>query len=133
MDTKLGEFVRAAAADVHTQLGGGLSECVYQSAFALALRQRGCIVETEVVVPIVYNTTYVGFVRPDIVVNKQVVVEIKAVQKITESHFSQTRAYLRWIPLPPPSYERIESMQRGAVVNFGPEQVEVCPVCVPDR
>lgn len=133
MDTQLGEFVRAAATDVQAQLGGGLSECVYQSALALALRQRGCLVETEMVVPIVYNAQYVGFVRPDIVVNKQLVIEIKAVLKITESHFSQTRAYLRWLPLPPPSYARIESMQRGAVVNFGPEQVEVCPVCVPDK
>lgn len=133
MDLQLGEFVRSAAADVHAQLGGGLSECVYQAALALALRQRGCGVETEVVVPITYNCQYIGFVRPDIVVNKQLVVEIKAVQKITESHFSQTRAYLRWLPLPPPSYERIDSMQRGAVVNFGHEQVEVCAVSVPDR
>ena len=134
MDLQLGEFVRSAAADVHAQLGGGLSECVYQAALALALRQRGCGVETEMVVPVSYNCQYIGFVRPDIVVNKQLVIEVKAVQKITESHFSQTRAYLRWLPLPPPSYERIiDSTQRGAVVNFGYEQVEVCPVSVPDR
>lgn len=131
MDTQLGEFVRDAATDVHAQLGSGLSECVYQSALALALRQRGCIVETEVTVPITYNMQYIGFVRPDIVINKQLVVEIKAVIKITEAHFSQTRAYLRWLPLPPPSYTRIESIQRGAVVNFGPERVDVMPVCVP--
>ena len=133
MDLQLGEFVRSAAADVHAQLGGGLSECVYQAALALALRQRGCGVETEMVVPVTYNCQYIGFIRPDIVVNKELVIEVKAVQKITESHFSQTRAYLRWLPLPPHRAERIDSTQRGAVVNFGYEQVEVCPVSVPDR
>ena len=133
MDTHFGESVRAAAFDVYAHLGGGLSECVYQSALALALRQRGCLVETEMVLPIVYNTQYVGFVRPDLVIDKQFVVEVKAVLKITESHCVQTRAYLRWLPLPPPSYTKIESKQLGAVVNFGPEKVEIWPVCIPER
>ena len=125
MDTHLGELVHAAAAEVHAELGGGLSECVYQAALAVALRQRGCVVETEMVVPIVFKSTYVGFVRPDLVVNKQLVLEIKAVSKIAESHLVQLRAYLRWLSPPPPSHAKVQGKELGALINFGADGVEV--------
>ena len=97
------------------QLGSGLSEAIYQKAMAIALRQRGCIVDTEVVVPIVYQGCYVGFVRPDLVVNKQVVLELKAVTKIVETHLVQLRAYMKWLPEKPPNCERIQSRLLAAV------------------
>ena len=125
MDTELGVTISEAAADVYERLGSGLSECIYQNALAIALRQRGCEVETEVVVPIFYDNSYVGFVRPDIVVNKQVVLELKSVAKVVESHLVQLRAYLQWLPPRPPSCERIDSLLMGAVINFGGGVVEV--------
>ena len=128
MDLHLGVLVRASADDVHAELGGGLSECIYQSALALALRQRGFLVETEVVIPVTYKSAYVGFLRPDLVIDKRVVIEIKAVQKVADSHVAQTRAYLRWLPRAPPSYPPLESQELGAVINFGPERVDVVSV-----
>jgi len=125
MDTLLGRHISDAAADVYEQLGGGLSEAIYQKAMAIALRQRGCAVDTEIVVPIVYCGSYVGFVRPDLVINRQVVLELKAVTKIVETHVVQLRAYLRWLPPPPPSCARIESKLLGAVINFASSRVEV--------
>lgn len=127
MDTLLGGHIADAAADVYGQLGSGLSEAIYQKAMALALRQRGCDVDTEVVVPIVYYGAYVGFVRPDLVVNKQVVLELKAVTRIVESHLVQLRAYMRWLPPKPISYERVDSKLLGAVINFGGSRVELKP------
>ena len=127
MDTLLGGHIADAAADVHGQLGSGLSECIYQKALAIALRQRGCDVDTEVVVPIVYHSAYVGFVRPDLVVNKQVVLELKSVARIVESHLVQLRAYLRWLPAKPPGYELVDSKLLGAVINFGGSEVEIKP------
>ena len=127
MDTALGGLIAHAAADVHGQLGSGLSECIYQKALAIALRQKGCDVDTEVVVPIVYLGAYVGFVRPDLVINKQVVLELKSVNKIVESHMVQLRAYLRWLPPKPVSYPAVDSMMLGAVINFGGSTVEVRP------
>ena len=127
MDTELGGLIAHAAADVHGQLGSGLSECIYQKALAIALRQKGCDVDTEVVVPIVYLGAYVGFVRPDLVINKQVVLELKSVSKIVESHMVQLRAYLRWLPPKPVSYPAVDSMMLGAVINFGGSTVEVRP------
>lgn len=128
MDTRLGLLVCEAAADVHAELGGGLSECVYQAALAIALRQAGFLVETEVVIPITYKTSYVGFLRPDLVVDKNFVIEVKAVQKVVESHIVQTRAYLRWLPAPPPNHPPRSSVENGAVINFGPERVDVVSV-----
>ena len=88
MDKTLDQHIVEAANDVYAQLGGGLSECIYQAALAIALRQRGYGIETEVVVPILYDNTYVGFVRPDIVINKEVVLELKSVARVVESHLS---------------------------------------------
>tara|TARA_B100000902_G_C26883182_1_gene703632 strand:- start:60 stop:476 length:417 start_codon:yes stop_codon:yes gene_type:complete len=127
MDTALGGLIAHAAADVHGQLGSGLSECIYQKALAIALRQKGLDVDTEVVVPIVYLGAYVGFVRPDLVINKQVVLELKSVNKIVESHMVQLRAYLRWLPPKPVSYPAVDSTVLGAVINFGGDAVEVRP------
>ena len=127
MDTMVGAHIADAAADVFGQLGSGLSEAIYQKAMALALRQRGCDVDTEVVVPIVYHGAYVGFVRPDLVVNKQVVLELKAVARIVEAHLVQLRAYMRWLPPKPPSYAHIDSKLLGAVINFGGSSVELKP------
>ena len=131
MDTDLGLIVAEAAAHVYDELGGGLSESIYQNALSIALRARGCAVETEVVVPVFYQDAYVGFVRPDIVVNKQVVLELKAVVKITESHLLQTRGYLRWLPRTPNWSVGIQSCTRGAVLNFGAEGLEIRHVVNP--
>ena len=110
------ETLNAAANAVHHALGPGLSEVVYQTALAIDLRKRGCTVETEVVIPIFYHQTYVGFVRADLVVNQCTVVEVKAVAKITEAHMLQLENYMRWLP-------RNRMFQggggQGAVVNFG--------------
>ena len=110
------EALNAAANAVHHALGPGLSEVVYQTALAIDLRKRGCTVETEVVIPIFYHQTYVGFVRADLVVNQCTVVEVKAVAKITEAHMLQLENYMRWLP-------RNRMFQggggQGAVINFG--------------
>ena len=127
MDRELGKTVREAAVHVYTQLSSGLSEGCYQKALAIALQKRGCEVDMEVVVPIVYDGFFVGSCRPDLVVNKQLVLELKATTRITESHIMQARAYLRWLPTPS------ELVSSGAVINFGPTRLEVVPVDLFDR
>ena len=112
-----------SANDVYEKLGGGLSESIYQTALAVALRELGHVVEAELVVPIIYKNQYVGFVRPDLVINKEVVLELKSVSKIVETHIVQLRAYQRWLPR-----NGGNDMVPGAVINFGPTYVEVRPV-----
>ena len=131
MDMHMGLVIREAVADVYSELGPGLGESLYQNALAIALRKRGHLVETEVVIPIPYRGVYVGFMRPDLVVDKELVLELKATTKIADTHVTQTRAYLRWLPPPPPGHERLKTVMRGAVINFGRDIAEVLPVEVP--
>ncbi len=76
-----------AAMKVHTQLGPGLLESVYQTCLAYELQQRGFEVETEVWLPVRYEQLYVkGAFKVDLIVNDTVVVELKAVEQILRVH-----------------------------------------------
>jgi len=118
------EEVARAARVVYATLGPGLSEVVYQNALCLELTPP---VERERVLPVFFKCAYVGCVRPDIVLDGRVVIELKAVARLNESHQAQTRAYLRWMP---PVLEEDGTPGRvfGIVVNFGPTAVEMLPV-----
>lgn len=87
----------AAAIAVHKELGPGLLESVYQRCLAIQLRADGLQAETEVPVPVVYNGQVIaddGF-RLDILVNDQIVIELKSVQILLDVHKKQLLTYLR--------------------------------------
>lgn len=111
-------LIYGAAQSVHKEMGSGLSESIYKNALAVALRSLSLLAETEVVIPVSYQCVHAGFMRPDIVVNKRVVLELKCVAKITDAHFTQLRAYLRWYPA-------LGNNITGVVINFGATDVEV--------
>lgn len=117
------EVVRAVTV-VYSALGPGLSEVVYQNALCLELTPP---VERERVLPVFFKGSYVGTVRPDLVLDGSVVIEIKAVAKLSESHQAQARAYLRWMP-PALEVDGEATQIFGIVVNFGPNSVEMLPV-----
>ena len=121
------EEVARAARVVYAALGPGLSEVVYQNALCLELTPP---VERERVLPVFFKGSYVGTVRPDIVLDGRVVIELKAVARLNESHQAQTCAYLRWIP---PALKYADEPERifGIVVNFGPNAVEMIEVAPP--
>ena len=72
------EEVARAARVVYAALGPGLSEVVYQNALCLELTPP---VERERVLPVFFKCAYVGTVRPDIVLDGRVVIELKAVAR----------------------------------------------------
>ena len=119
--------VSRAARVVYTALGPGLSEVVYQNALCLELTPP---VERERVLPVFFKGSYVGIVRPDIVLDGRVVLELKAVARLNESHQAQTKAYLRWMPAP---LEVGDELGRvfGIVINFGPNDLEMIEVAPP--
>ena len=84
------------AMKVHTELGPGLLESVYEVCLAHELRKRGLRVETQVALPVFYDGERLeaGF-RIDLVVEDLVVIEIKAVEGILEVHKAQVISYLR--------------------------------------
>jgi GxxExxY protein len=90
-----GEIVDAAIA-IHSELGPGLLESVYEVTLAHELRQRGCCIDRQVPVPIEYRgVRFDEGYRLDIVVNDLVIIEIKSIEEVSPVHKKQLLTYLR--------------------------------------
>ena len=97
-----------AAIKVHTALGPGLLESAYQACLAYELRQRGLQVQTEVELPVRYGEIHldVGY-RLDLLVESQVIVELKSVEKIIPLYEAQLLSYLK-----------LSGKKIGLLINF---------------
>ncbi|MFN6535784.1 MAG: GxxExxY protein [Nostoc sp. EkiNYC01] len=84
-----------AAYMVHTSLGPGLLESVYETVMDFELRRRKLRVQRQVVIPVVYGGVVLeeGF-RADLIVENQVIVELKSVESIHPVHKKQLLTYL---------------------------------------
>jgi GxxExxY protein len=85
-----------AAMRVHTKIGPGLLESAYEACLAFELRKRGLKALTQVGLPIVYDDVQldVGY-RIDLLVEDEVIVELKAVDAIAPIHEAQLISYLK--------------------------------------
>jgi len=85
-----------AAIEVHRHLGPGLLESAYQSCLAFELKQLGLKVEEQKPLPVVYKQVKLdcGY-RLDMVVEDEIIVEIKAIEKLLPIHDAQLLSYLR--------------------------------------
>ncbi len=85
-----------ATLKVHKALGPGLLESVYQQCLAHELRKRGLEVETDVVLPIMYDGIQLdaGY-RLDMRIEKMIIIENKVVEKILPVHEAQLLTYLK--------------------------------------
>lgn len=92
----VGREVIDASIKVHTELGPGLLENAYKQCLTYELRQRGLRVETEVYLPIIYNSVQIakGY-RVDQIVEDCVVTELKAVSRVLEVHDAQLLSHLK--------------------------------------
>ncbi|MCB9678802.1 MAG: GxxExxY protein [Alphaproteobacteria bacterium] len=94
--TDLTDAILSSAFEVHTLLGPGLLESVYERCLATELRERGIHVATQVEVPIRYKGHLIGMdLRLDLVVADAVVVEVKALREVHPVHKAQVLSYLR--------------------------------------
>jgi GxxExxY protein len=85
-----------AAMTVHSLLGPGLLESVYELCLARELRERGLVPRAQVPFPISYRGIEIeAAYRLDLIVNDKVVVEVKAVAKLMPVHQAQLLSYLR--------------------------------------
>ena len=90
------EQIIGAAMEVHRAIGPGLLESAYEVCLVYELRERGYRIEQQKPQPVVYKGVQLdcGY-RLDMVVNECVIVEIKAVEKLTTVHEAQLLSYLR--------------------------------------
>lgn len=88
--------VLSAAYHVHTEIGPGCLERVYTECLAHVLRSRGHVVATEVYLPVVFDgrRIEIGY-RLDMLVDGEVIVEVKAVDSLVRRNFSQVMTYLK--------------------------------------
>ena len=92
----IGTKVLDAAYTVHTALGPGLLESVYEACLAYEIRKLGLKAETQVVVPVQYNDVYVETgLRLDIWVEEKVILELKAVEQMHSLYQAQLITYLK--------------------------------------
>lgn len=95
LNTTSGAILDAAIA-VHRELGPGLLEAAYESCLEFELLERGLQVERQKELPVVYRGVRVdcGF-RIDLLVNRIVIVELKAVERLISIHEAQVLTYLK--------------------------------------
>ena len=113
-ETAVTEAVIGAAYQVANELGAGFLEKVYENALALELRRSDHEVEQQKQVEVWYKGEMVGLYLADLVVDRAVIVELKAVTSLDRLHRAQCLNYLR-----------ATRMETGLVINFGRPRLEV--------
>ena len=114
-ENEISKPIVLAAVEVHRTLGGpGLLESVYEEALAWELTSCGLLVERQLVVPINYkDQTLASPLRLDMLIEKKVIIEIKAVTSYNLIFETQARTYLRQLDL-----------RLAMVINFGEKYVK---------
>ena len=99
--------VIGAAIEVHRQLGPGLDEMLYEAAMCTEFRLRSISFARQVIVPVMYKGEQIGEKRLDLLVDRRVIVEIKAVESLCALHKAQLHTYLK-----------IMKYKLGLLINF---------------
>ena len=95
-DNELTYEIRGAIFDVYNELGPGLLESVYEEALAFELLERGLEVARQVEVPIIYKGNELRTaLRLDLMVNNQVIIELKSVEEMKPVFAKQLLTYLK--------------------------------------
>lgn len=93
---QLGYDLIGAAMEVYNELGGGLCEEIYQESFEIELAERGFSFVAQPELAVFYKThTLAKHLRPDLLVENSIVVELKAVSALADEHRAQVLNYLR--------------------------------------
>ncbi len=101
------------AMTVHSSLGNGFQEVIYQRALAIELQFQGLSFEREMEMSIFYRKVHIGTRRVDFFVENAVMVELKAVEKIEDVHKAQAINYCE-------AY----NIADGLLINFGARSLE---------
>lgn len=111
---KVGKAVIDAAFAVHSDLGPGLLESVYEHCLAEELKVAGLFVERQVAIPVSYRSARldVGF-RLDLLVERSVLVEVKSIDALASIHRAQVLTYLRF-----------SQVRLGYLINFNTRRLK---------
>jgi GxxExxY protein len=102
-----------AAMKVHSTLGNGFQEVIYQRALAIEMGKHDLSFQRELEMPIYYDGQEIGTRRVDFLVEDKVMVELKALTKLEDVHLAQAINYLE-------AYR----LEVGLLLNFGAKSLE---------
>ena len=105
---ELTQKVIGCAYTVHNALGAGFLEKVYENALQVELSEAGLRAQQQEPIPVMYRGIVVGEFFADLVVEEQLIVELKAVQRIAKEHEVQLVNYLA-----------ATGVDNGLLLNFG--------------
>ncbi len=108
-ENELAREIVDASYKVHSTLGPGLLESVYETILCHELQKRGLRVARQVPLPVIYeNLSFDEGYRADLIVDGKVIVELKSVETIAPVHKKQLLTYLR-----------LAGVRLGLLINFG--------------
>jgi GxxExxY protein len=111
-----------AAMEVHSELGPGYKEEIYQKALEIELRNRKIQFEPQKQIEIEFKSEMVGWQLLDFFVDDKVVVEIKALSQLDTDHEAQIISYLK-----------ATDSQIGLLINFGTKRLEYRRILPPRK
>lgn len=103
----LSNQVIGACIAVHKAKGPGFLESIYENCLKIELQKRGIKAVFQKEIQIFYEGEWVGTHKLDVLVNDELVVELKAVKALEDIHFAQVRSYLK-----------ATNLKHGLLVNF---------------
>jgi GxxExxY protein len=92
---ELTDRIIAAAIRVHKELGPGFLEIMYEEALGIELGAAGIVFDRQKLLPIIYREHLIGEHRLDLVVERRVILELKAISALENVHFAILRSYLK--------------------------------------
>ena len=101
------------AMQLHTELGHGFLEKVYENSLMLLFEEKGIHAVQQLPVPVLFHGEIVGDYVADIIVENSVILELKALDKISEIHKAQTLNYLK-----------ATNFRLALLINFGKWKLE---------
>lgn len=112
-DKELTHRIIGCAMKVHSTLGNGFQEVIYQRALAIEMGRQGLSFAREMEMEIFYEDIQIGTRRVDFFVEEKIMVEIKALIKLEDVHLAQAMNYCQAYNLP-----------IGLLINFGSKSLE---------
>jgi GxxExxY protein len=108
-NTQLADRIIAAGIHVHKELGPGFLEITYEEALAIELRNARISFERQKLLPIFYREHLIGEHRLDVVVERKVILELKAISALEDIHYAIVRSCVRAADLADPLLLNFES------------------------
>jgi GxxExxY protein len=113
-ENEIATAVVDAAFKIHTTLGPGLLESVYEAVLDFELQRRGLQVARQIGLPVNYEGVKLelGF-RIDLIINNKLIIEVKSVESLAPVHKKQLLTYLR-----------LTDLRLGLLINFNVERIK---------